>query len=77
MLPDDTKARRTQMLEKTLHQTSVNDHFKSTPKEEKLEPYSDELLKQAAIEWLIQTNQVSGHAYIYYINIDCKVIFHF
>ena len=28
------------------------------PKEEKLDPYSDETFKQAAIEWLIETNQV-------------------
>jgi hypothetical protein len=58
MLPEDTKARRAQVLEEHLQQTNVNDHFKPAPKEEKPEPFSDELFKQAAIEWLIETNQV-------------------
>jgi hypothetical protein len=59
MLPEDSKARRTQALDENLRQTNVNDHFKLAPIEEKPEPYSDELLKQAAIEWLIETNQVT------------------
>src|SRR6266568_9376503 len=58
MLPDDTKARRTQVLEENLRQTNVDDHFKPAPKEAKPDPYSDELFKEAAIEWLIETNQV-------------------
>jgi hypothetical protein len=58
MLPEDSKARRAQVLEENLRQTNVNDHFKPAPKEEKPEPFSDELFKQAAIEWLIETNQV-------------------
>ena len=61
MLPEDSKARRVQVLEENLWQTNVNDHFKPAPKgeiEEKLEPFSDELFKGAAIDWLIETNQV-------------------
>ena len=58
MLPEDSKARRAQVLEENLQQTNVNDHFKPAPKEEKPEPFSDELFKQAAIDWLIETNQV-------------------
>ena len=58
MLPEDTKTCRAQTLEENLRQTNVNDHFKPAPKEEKPEPYSDDLFKQAAIEWLIETNQV-------------------
>ena len=51
MLPEDMKTRRAQTLEENLRQMNVNDHFKPAP-------YSDELFKQAAIEWLIETNQV-------------------
>ena len=58
MLPEDSKARHAQILEENLRQTNVNDHFKPAPKEEKPEPFSDELFKQAAIEWLVETNQV-------------------
>lgn len=62
MLPEDSKARRAQVLEENLQQTNVNDHFKPAPKEEKLEPFSDELFKQAAIAWLIETNQVRARS---------------
>ena len=58
MLPEDSKARRAQVLKESLQQTNVNDHFKPAPKEEKSEPFSDELFKQTAIEWLIEKNQV-------------------
>jgi hypothetical protein len=58
MLPEDSKARRAQMLEDKL-QTNVNDHFKPAPKQDKPEPpYSDEIFNQAAIEWLVETDQV-------------------
>jgi len=66
MLPEDTKARRAKVLEENLHQTNVDDHFKAAPKEEKQAPYSDELFKEAAIEWLIETNQVCT-SYILFI----------
>jgi len=58
MLLDDTKARCAQVLEENLRQMNVDDHFKPAPKEEKPDPYSDELFKEAAIEWLIEMNQV-------------------
>lgn len=60
MLPDDTKARRAATLEAILHQTQVNGHFKVAAPEDKPEPYSDQLFKDAAIQWLIETDQVSG-----------------
>jgi hypothetical protein len=63
MLPDDSKARRAQMLEESLCQTNVDDHFEPASKEEKIDPYSDEVLKQAAVEWLIETNQVQYHIF--------------
>ena len=57
MLPEDTKARKAQIKVK-LEQTLVNDHFTKAPTENKPEPYSDELFKDAAIQWLVETDQV-------------------
>ncbi|KAF8186318.1 hypothetical protein BJ912DRAFT_469614 [Pholiota molesta] len=56
MLPDDTKARRAAALDALL-QTQVDGHFKVATPEDKPEPYSDELFKEAAIQWLIETDQ--------------------
>ena len=57
MLPEDSKARRNALLE-SLRQTNVTEHFAEKP-EDKPSPYSDELFKQAAIQYLIETDQVS------------------
>jgi hypothetical protein len=61
MLPEDTKERRQALTDQTLRQSAVEDHFKPATPEDKPIPYSDELFKEAAIEWLIETNQVSCH----------------
>lgn len=59
MLPADTKARRAALLEeKTLHQTEVDNHFSKQKPEDKPQPYSKKLFKEAAIQWLIATDQV-------------------
>ena len=59
MLPEDTKARRAELLEKTLNQTQVDDHFESgVPREARPEPYSHSLFQEAAVQWLIETDQV-------------------
>ena len=57
MLPEDTKSRKAEIKEK-LEQTHVNDHFAKVQPEKKPEPYSDELFKEAAIQWLVETDQV-------------------
>jgi hypothetical protein len=57
MLPDDTKARKHDLQQK-IHQTQVNEHFDKAKPEDKPEPYSDELFKEAAIQWLVETDQV-------------------
>ena len=41
------------------HQTSMTDHYKPAEPTERVTPYSDDLFKQAALEWLVQTDQVS------------------
>jgi hypothetical protein len=57
MLPEDTKSRKAEIKEK-LQQTQVNDHFGKAQPEKKPEPYSDEFFKEAAIQWLVETDQV-------------------
>lgn len=57
MLPDDAKHRKAKTKE-TLRQSAVDDHFAQAKPEEKPVPYSDELFQKAAIEWLIETDQV-------------------
>ncbi|KJA13111.1 hypothetical protein HYPSUDRAFT_118035, partial [Hypholoma sublateritium FD-334 SS-4] len=59
MLPDDAKARRTEAHE-ALKQTRVGDHFTTVdPADDykKLEPFSQDLFRDAAIQWLIETDQ--------------------
>ena len=57
MLPNDTKARREDIKVK-LQQSQVNEHFPSIPPEEQPKPYTDELFQEAAVQWLIETDQV-------------------
>lgn len=58
MLPEDTKARRAAALDETLRQTEVDEHFAKQKLEDKPQPYSDKLFEEAAIRWLIETDQV-------------------
>jgi len=60
MLPDDTAARRDKMAAQNVRQSNVTDHFKPATEEDKPKPYSDELFKEAAIQWLVETNQVGS-----------------
>ena len=55
MLPEDTKQRKSLALDK-VQQSSVTDHF--GPEDTQPIAYSDSAFKAAAIEWLIETNQV-------------------
>ena len=57
MLPEDSKSCKAQIKEK-LEQTRVSDHFAKAQPKKKPEPYSDVLFKEAAIQWLVETDQV-------------------
>jgi hypothetical protein len=59
MLPEDSKAHRAALLE-SLRQTNVTEHFAEVKPEDKPLPYSDELFNQAAIQFLIETDQVNS-----------------
>ena len=58
MLPKDTQERPKLLVETTLRQSAVDDHFEAALPKAKPVPYTDELFHEAAIEWLIETNQV-------------------
>ena len=58
MIPEDAKARHEEATANAKKQTQVNDHFHQVNPEDKPAPYSDELFKAAAIQWLIETDQV-------------------
>ncbi|PPR07906.1 hypothetical protein CVT24_002801 [Panaeolus cyanescens] len=60
MLPKDRQRKRAELADAALkmQQTNVTSHFDVAPaKEPQPEAYSDELFKEVAIEWLIETNQ--------------------
>jgi hypothetical protein len=53
MLPKAAKAAR-----QKANQTFLDGHLKEVPKSEQVTPYSDATFREAAIEWLIATDQV-------------------
>lgn len=59
MLPGDTKERKiAAAAESKTEQTHVDSHFRTLEPGEKPVPYSDELFQEAAIQWLVETDQV-------------------
>jgi hypothetical protein len=58
MLPEDTKQRKEAALDSIARtqQTVLSNHF--NPRDTTIVPYSDRAFEVAAIEWLVQTNQV-------------------
>ncbi|KIL57453.1 hypothetical protein M378DRAFT_63818, partial [Amanita muscaria Koide BX008] len=56
MIPEDAKAWR-KAIANTKEQTQVDDHFHHINLEDKPIPYSDETFKEAAIQWLVETDQ--------------------
>lgn len=53
------KARRDQLLaENREKQSSLDPHLKEQEAKERVVPFSEELFREAAIEWLIATDQV-------------------
>ena len=58
MLPEDTRQRKEAALDSSMQtqQTVISDHFNTH--KEVIVPYSDRAFEAAAIEWLIDSNQV-------------------
>jgi hypothetical protein len=57
MIPEDAKARR-EAISNAMEQSQLDDHFQRVNPEDKPVPYSDGIFKDAAIQWLIETDQV-------------------
>lgn len=62
MLPDDSAARKAAENDAAfkLQQKHVDQHFQTAKPSDKVIPYSDTLFQDAAVQWLIQTDQVSN-----------------
>ena len=60
MLPKDTQERRKSVADQILRQSVVDNHFKPACPEDKPVSYTDNLFHEAAIEWLIEKNQVQN-----------------
>jgi hypothetical protein len=58
MLPEDAKARRKEAFEKAMEQSQVDEHFHPVDPNDKPVSYTDDVFREAAIQWLIRTDQV-------------------
>ena len=59
MLPKAIAKRRSDMIEKSsLNQSVLDGHLCERPTTERVMPYSDQLFREVATEWLILTDQV-------------------
>jgi hypothetical protein len=58
MLPEDAQARRLAAVAENVKQGTLDDHVRELAPTERVVPYSDKLFREAAVEWLISTNQV-------------------
>src|SRR5437870_7111900 len=58
MLPVDTQDRKAKATTSQMQQGRLDSHLQDIPPPERIVPYSDRLFREAAIEWLIATDQV-------------------
>jgi len=59
MLPSDVKERKTATAVTSAEQQNLDNHLREIPPRQRAVTYSDALFRDAAIEWLISTGQVS------------------
>jgi len=57
MLPKDSKSRRQATMKDT--QQRLDPHLEEKRPVERVIPYTDDLFRNAAIEWLVSTDQVN------------------
>lgn len=68
MLPSDSDERRKAAAaeeKRKLSQTFVDDHYKIQTPEDKPIRYTHEIFQEAAIQWLVETDQVRQHVHIH------------
>jgi hypothetical protein len=58
MIPKDVAERKKATAAAAASQSTINDHAVPLEPKAKVIPYSHELFQQAALEWLIETDQV-------------------
>jgi hypothetical protein len=65
-LPDTVKQAKqaTNFDRDMLQQSNLDGHLRQIPQQERVIPYSDKLFREAAIEWLIATDQVHDQSLI-------------
>ncbi|KAI9440271.1 hypothetical protein F5148DRAFT_989071 [Russula earlei] len=68
MLPKDAKTRHKEALDKVMEQSQVNDHFHPMNPDDRPTPYSDEVFKEAALQWLIKTDQITTFEHPSFLN---------
>ena len=64
-LPKTVKA-RTEAAKKDAKQTQLDPHLQERVPKTRVVPYSDDLFRQVAIEWLVATDQVRRYMYSRY-----------
>ena len=65
MLPKDAESRRKDA--DANNQLCLDPHLREKPQKEKIIPYTDELFRDAAIEWLVSTDQVCKANFLNFI----------
>ena len=58
-------------MRKSAKQPSIVEHFDLEDRDARPIPYSDKAFKTAALEWLIETNQVLTHQFHFYVVLIC------
>ncbi|KAH9830561.1 uncharacterized protein C8Q71DRAFT_716625, partial [Rhodofomes roseus] len=59
-LPQDISARKVEAAKASMTQGSLDKHVQKVTPAEYIQPYTDELFKSAAIQWLVETDQPIG-----------------
>jgi len=60
MLPKDVQERKDKVAN-AAKQCRLDSHLEEIPAQERVAPYTDHLFREATIEWLVSTDQVSVH----------------
>jgi hypothetical protein len=76
MLPKDAKE-RSDRKRGVDRQSSVTDHFGPEDPASKPIPFSDKALESAALEWLVETNQVSTLLFVALLSLLCTNLRHY
>jgi hypothetical protein len=77
MLPKDTKRRKLDAAADS--QARLDAHLREPQPKEQIIPYSDAIFREAAIEWLIETDQVCFFNLILaigHLSVHCSLLTH-